>query len=204
MISATIQSQNAQVVIRSVQTLPERVLQAVEIGLARGLLALVGVIQKEWIQDGARVNGELGPGARLHSVTGRLRSGMWSTAKRRGAAVIGQVGNAVKYAAFHEFGFHGVENVRAHTRVIGQMNSAGNAIDTRRAIRSNTGEFLGYKESRKASSKFQRSGFSTVQYVQAHQRRVNYAGKPFVRPALIQQTPMILGEIRKELASIQN
>lgn len=203
MIKATITSQNEQLVIASAKTLDARILQACEIGLAEGLLQTVGVVQREFIQDGPRVKGELGPGARLHSVTGRLRSGMQSDAKKSGNQVIGRIGNNVKYAAFHEFGFHGTQNVRAHSRVIDQVNAKGQQIDTRRAIRSDKGELLGFKESRKASVKFQKSGMVTVQFVRAHARTVNYPGKPFVRPALNKMTPVILEEIRKELSTLK-
>lgn len=204
-MKAQITSKNEQIAVRSLETLPERILQAAETGLARALLLVVGIIQTEWIQDGARIKGELSPGARLHSVTGRLRSGMQSSVTRSANAVIGQLGNNVKYAAFHEFGFHGTVNVRAHSRVTQQFSGElDEETDTRRAIRSNSGELLGYKESRKASAKFQKSGFVTVQFVKAHSRRVNYQGKPFVRPALEQNRGLILEEIRKELALIKN
>jgi phage gpG-like protein len=205
MIKATITSQNERVVLASVEALPNRILQALETGLARALLGLVGIVQTQWIQDGARIKGELGPGARLHSVTGRLRSGMQSSVKRSGETVIGSIGNSVKYAAFHEFGFHGTVNVRAHARVTEQFSGAlDEETDTRRPIRSNTGDLLGFKESRKASTKFQKGGFVNVQFVKAHTRQVNYQGKPFVRPALNANGPLILGEINKELAAIQN
>ena len=203
MIKATVTAQNEQVVIKSAETLDDRILQALGTGLARGLLITVGVVQREFIQDGPRIKGEFGPGARLHSVTGRLRTGTWSKVSRRGQQVVGNIGNNVKYAAFHEFGFHGVQNVRAQSRVIDQVNGAGRQIDTRRAIRSDKGELLGFKESRKASTKFQKTGVVLVQYVKAHQRKVNYQGKPFVRPALLQQTPVIKGELQKELATVK-
>lgn len=203
MISATITSKNEQVVIASLQTLEDRLLQACETGLARGLLILVGIVQRDWIQDGARIKGEFGPGARLHSVTGRLRSGMQSQVQRTGQRVVGRIGNNVKYAAFHEFGFHGTQNVRAHSRVIDQANAKGQQIDTRRAIRSDKGVLLGYKESRKASTKFQRSGLVTVQFVKAHARTVNYPGKPFVRPALEANAEMLTSEITKGLSLVK-
>jgi phage gpG-like protein len=204
MIKATITSQNERLVVASLEALDAKLLQAAETGLARGLLALVSIVQTEWIQDGARRKGELGPGARLHSISGRLRQGMQSRVRRSANAVIGEIGNNVKYAAFHEFGFHGVQNVRAHARVVEQYSGALDLeTDTRRAIRSNTGEFLGYKESRKASAKFQKSGIVMVQYVKAHQRRVRYPGRPFVRPALNANLEMITGEIRKEMNAVE-
>ena len=195
MIKATITAKNEQLVIESAKTLDARLLQACEIGLARGLQSVVTVAQLEYL-SGPRP-------ARIQSVTGSLRQRMTSRVSRAGNRVIGRVGNNVKYAAFHEFGFHGTQNVRAHSRVMDQVNAAGNPVDTRRAVRSDTGALLGFKESRKASTKFQKSGFVAVQYVRAHARRVNYAGKPFVRPALTQQIPVIRQEIIKELKLVK-
>lgn len=204
MIKATITAKNEQVVAASLKSLDDRLLQAVQTGLARGLLILVGKVQREWIQDGPRISGELGPGARLHSVTGRLRSGMQSSAAIRGQRVVGRIGNSVKYAAYHEFGFHGTINVRAHSRVMDQRTGLLDwSVDTRRAIRSDKGVLLGFKESRKASTKFQKGGFVTVQFVKAHSRQVNYPGKPFVRPALEANGPMLFQEIGKELATVK-
>lgn len=192
MISGRITSQNEQVVIANLEATPEKLLQAAEIGLARGLLSVVAKSQLEYLA-GPRPN-------KIQSVTGRLRQGVTSAVTRTADRVNGQVGNAVKYAAFHEFGFHGVMNVRAHTRVTQQFSGElDEETDTRRAIRNRDGELLGFKESRKASVKFQKTGFVNVQFVKAHSRKVNYAGKPFVRPALEAQLPVILQEITKEM-----
>jgi phage gpG-like protein len=45
-------------------------------------------------------------------------------------------------------------------------------------------------------------GLTTVEFTRAHQRKVNYAGRPFLRPALEEGEPIILEEIRKALAGI--
>jgi phage gpG-like protein len=45
------------------------------------------------------------------------------------------VGTNVAYGAFHEFGFRGVQNVKAHTRVISQVDRFGAEIDSRRVLR---------------------------------------------------------------------
>jgi len=195
MIKTNITAKNEQLAIQSAQTLDARILQALSIGLARGLLLVVGVAQREFL-SGPRP-------AKVQAVTGRLRQGMASRVLVSGQRVVGRVGNAVKYAAYHEFGFHGTINVRAHSRVLDQVNAKGQQIDTRRAIVSDTGEVRGFKESRKASTKFQRSGFATVQFVKAHSRQVNYAGKPYTRPALEKMTPNLIEEIRKELALLK-
>jgi len=207
MIRVSIKAEGEQAALNSAKTLDERILKAADTGLKSGLLMTVGIAQREFIQDGARVKGEYLPGARLHSVTGNLRRQMNTGTKRTADHVEGFIGNTAKYAAFHEFGFHGVQNVRAHSRVMRQLtddeNWGGEDIDTRRPIRNAAGELLGFKESRKASAKFQKKGFALVQFVKAHARKLNYPGKPFVRPALLRMQPVIIGEIVKELNTLK-
>lgn len=198
MISATITAKNEQLVIAGLKTLDERVLQAAETGLARGLLFVVAAAQREYL-SGPR------PG-KIQSVTGRLRQSVSSNVTRSGDRVVGRVGSAVKYAAFHEFGFHGVQNVKAHSRVIDQTfgNYADSVKGTRKKAVSDTGEVLGFTESRKRAASRQRTGIVSVQFVKAHSRNVNYAGKPFVRPALEAMTPQIKAEIVKDLNATKN
>ena len=196
MISATIISKNEQLVIKHAQGLESRILQALETGLANGLLMVVGMAQREYL-SGPRPT-------KIQSITGNLRQRVTSSVTRAGAALLGRVGNSAKYAAYHEFGFHGTVNVRGHSRVTEQFSGElDEETDTRRAVRNNKGELLGYKESRKASTKFQKTGHVAVQFVKAHSRRVNYAGKPYVRPALERLTPKITEEIKKNLDLIK-
>lgn len=204
MVNVKVQTpKDEQVTIAAAAAVDDRVLQAMETGLANALLQLVGIVQREYIQDGARTKGELGPGARIHSVTGRLRQGMQHSVKSGGNRITGTIGNNVKYAAYHEFGFHGTVNVRAHTRVTQQFSGELDLeTDTRRAIRTRDGQFLGYKESRKASTKFQKTGFVAVQFVKAHARNVQYQGRPFVRPALAANETLIVSEISRQLQTI--
>jgi hypothetical protein len=196
MISATITAKNEQLVITGLKTLDERVLQAAETGLARGLLLVVAKSQLEYL-NGPR------PG-KIQSVTGRLRQSVTSNVTRSADRVIGRVGSAVKYAAFHEFGFHGVQNVKAHTRVVDQTftDYSDSVKGSRKSAVSDQGELLGFKESRKRAASRQRTGLVSVQFVKAHSRQVNYAGKPFVRPALEAMTPQIGAEIAKDLKAL--
>lgn len=191
MISATIKAKNEQLVIAGLKTLDARVLQAAETGLARGLLLVVAKSQLEYL-SGPRP-------AKIQSVTGRLRQSVTSNVTRSADRVIGRIGSAVKYAAFHEFGFHGVMNVKAHTRVTQNINAKGDSI-------ASTGKVIsGVVQSRKVIAGKQRGGFVSVQFVRAHSRQVNYAGKPFVRPALEALQPQIKAEIVKDLnATKQN
>jgi phage gpG-like protein len=198
MISATITAKNEQLVIAGLKALDEVVLQAAETGLARGLLLVVASSQREYL-SGPRPN-------KIQSVTGRLRQSVTSNVTRSADRVVGRVGSSVKYAAFHEFGFHGVQNVRAHSRVMDQTFGGyeDSVRGTRKQAVSDKGEVLGFTESRKRAARRQRGGFVSVQFVRAHSRRVNYAGKPFVRPALEQLTPQISTEITKELNATKN
>lgn len=187
MISATITAKNEQLVIAGLKTLDERVLQAAETGLARGLEFVVSTARLEYLS-----------GKPLRRITGRLQSGMTKSVTRSGDRVIGLVGNNVKYAAFHEFGFHGVMNVKAHTRVMQNINAKGESI-------ASTGKVIsGVVQTRKEIAKKQRGGMVSVQFVRSHNRQVNYAGKPFVRPALEQMTPQIKIEIQKDLNATKN
>jgi phage gpG-like protein len=181
-----------------------RVLQAIETGLARGLLIAAGDAQKNFIQDGPRLKGEFGPGARLTSRSGALRKSINTKTNRTQNVVRGEIGSVLKYAAIHEFGFHGVMNVRAHVRATGQWtddpNWGGEQIDTRRQWTDRDGNFLGFRDTRKQAARSQKKGFVTVQFVKAHTRRVDYAGKPYIRPALARTD--IVGEINAELAKL--
>lgn len=188
-----ITAQNEQLVIKRLTELPDKAVGACARALQRGLLGAMSIAQLRYL-SGPR------PG-RIQSITGRLRMGMNSQVEIKDGQVIGKLGNNVKYAAFHEFGFHGVVNVRAHTRAISNMRARGEKDMRKRAV-SLEGDFLGFMESRKRASRRQRTGFVGVQFVKAHQRKLNYAGKPFTRPALDAATPMILDEINRELKAL--
>ena len=196
-------NQNEQLVIKKLAELDDKVVGACARAMQRGLLGAVAKAQLEYL-SGPR------PG-KIQSISGRLRMGMNSSITISSDGVTGNIGNNVKYAAFHEFGFHGVVNVRAHSRVISQTTQGRNSLEsyadstrsTRKRANSLDGEFLGFMESRKRASGRQRTGFVGVQFVKAHQRKVDYAGKPFTRPALEAMTPFILEEINTELKALK-
>lgn len=74
---------------------------------------------------------------------------------------MGRVVSNLSYAAYQEFGFHGVEQVKAHSR--------------NECFGRQTKPFM----------------------VPAHSRNVDYAGKPYARPALAAVTPRVV-EIHKQ------
>jgi phage gpG-like protein len=52
--------------------------------------------------------------------TGTLRRSIHNDVTATGGTVTGIVGTNMEYAAFHEYGFHGTENVKEHMRTIKQ------------------------------------------------------------------------------------
>jgi HK97 gp10 family phage protein len=87
----------------------------------------------------------------LRSITGALRSSINYDVVENGNRVTLKVGSDSPYAAYHEYGYHGVENVRAHTRL----------------------------------------GFPVREFT----RNVNYAGNPYLRPAIEEYQDLINEEV---------
>lgn len=197
-----ITEKNASGVAAKIATVPERLQNAIATGLQRGLLEAARVTQMEFL-SGPRPS-------KLDAVTTRLRNSIVTEVTQTANTIIGREGTNVPYAAIHEFGFHGVVNVKAFTRVTDQSFAGAKTSDTyadsvrgtRKSIFNDKGEFQGFAESRKRAAGRQRTGSVGIQFVKAHTRRVDYAGKPFIRPAIEQSMPLILGEINKEVAAI--
>lgn len=79
------------------------------------ILTKIGIDLSGWVQQ-QKLQGQV-----LHHRTGWLSSHVHPQTKQQGMSVTTTVGidkNAVPYAAIHEFGFTGQENVRAHQRTI--------------------------------------------------------------------------------------
>lgn len=193
-MQARITSKNAQLVIRSAETLPARIEGAMATGLRRGLLGVVAIAQLEYL-SGPR------PG-KIQSISGRLRQSVTSEVEQSPGRIVGRVGSAVKYAAFHEFGFHGVVNVRAHTRALQAFTESGGeqSLDLGPVV-SDTGELLGFKRTRKQAATRLQKGFVSVGFVRAHRRKVDYAGKPYLRPAIDKVD--LAGEINRAVADLK-
>ena len=165
-------------------------LQKVEIALNRGMQRALGTAMRKYL-SGPRPQ-------KLGVVTRRLRDSITARVVRSEESVRGQLGTNVPYAGYHELGFHGSVNVSAHTRTVKELYQ-GRTLDSRRPIRDRDGNVIGYKESRTTASR--RNGtLGITQQVRAHTRRIDYAGRPFLAPALKESLPFILREIRSELA----
>ena len=186
MIEATINDRAISVVLKPVDQLQADVMKAAGIGLARGLQFAVGVAQREFL-SGPRPD-------KLDVRTTRLRQSMTCAVETTSDGIRGMIGSNVLYAAFHEFGFSGVQNVSSFTRVIGQVSKGGLEVDTRSKRK--------YSESRKRGAERQKSGYTLVEFVQAHTRKINYKGRPFARPALEKSMPRILSEIKDEIGHL--
>jgi len=195
----TIRRPNTTLVLKQLAELKPQILKAGERGLRRGLLGTVAMSQRSYL-SGPRP-------LRLDVRTARLRNSISAETKIvPGKGVVGTIGSNVKYAALHEFGFRGGTGVRGHTRVTKQLNSKGEAIDSRRHFRERSftpgepGKFIGFRDSRKQAQRGVAA--NQVQFVKAHTRKLNYAGRPFLSTALKRMQPIILDEIAKELAKI--
>lgn len=197
MIEARLKEKDFAVVLKGVSSLPAAVLQAGARGLARALLQTAGVVQNQYL-TGPRP-------AHLAEVTGRLRKSITTEVTQTADNVIGKIGSNVPYAAFHEFGFVGVQNVRQHLRFSHAVNASGAPVEIRpRPIRDREGAIVGYKENfLRAAKRAGRAGQVSKIYainVRAHTRQINYAGRPFIFPALQQSWPLIVETVKTALA----
>ncbi len=176
MIKVSIIRANEQTVINSLATTDERVLLALGQGLEAGLLLAVGRAQTNYL-SGPR------PG-KLNVITTRLRGSITEEVTTAAQTVTGVIGTNVPYAAYHEFGFHGTVQVKGFNRVTHLVNGKNQMLA---------------KGGKKNAAKL-KTGFVGVSPVHAHPRRINYAGKPFLRPAL--NDTDIAGEINAATAKV--
>ena len=149
--------------------MPDKVVDAVEKRVQRVVKRLEAIVKAD------KLTGQV-----LHVRTGTLRRSIHSDVKSNGTQVIGTVGTNVVYAAFHEYGFNGVENVKEHMRQlkatavlhtkgkkVGTVNKAATAKQPGRAVK-----------------------------VRAHTRQVNYPAHSFLRSTLREQTEYAKNEMR--------
>ena len=193
-MNASVNSNGFAIVLQKLRKLPAEIDAAGERALKAGLLYAVGVVQRDFLQGPRPL--------RLGEITARLRNSITSRTERGEKGVIGHMGTNVKYGAFHEYGFRGIQSVRSHVRVTKQFNGAGNAVDTRSPVYDPKGKLVGFKQSRKASSGKLKSGGVGIAFVKAHNRNVNYKGRPFIRPGLTKSMPVIMRHLGDELSKI--
>ena len=154
---------------------------AVAQGLHRGLQGTASLSQRSYL-SGPRPT-------QLDVVTTRLRNSIAIAVNDDGREITGRIGSNVRYARFHELGFRGIQNVAAHNRVVAIINkngvriTGGHLARKRGVIKDRSGNVVGYKRTMSVAAKLAKGKAVTVR-VSAHQRRINYAGRPFIRPAL--------------------
>jgi len=71
-------------------------------------------------------------GGVLNKRTGRLRDSIHIETDNTAGAVVARVGTDVEYAAYHEYGFSGTEQVREHLRTI--TEAFGRPLETPRDV----------------------------------------------------------------------
>ena len=199
MLDITTTSKNYAVVFRQMRTYDDRVIDAAEIGIARGLEQAVSISQNQYLNATRLMKGEQGPKRGLSELTGRLRRSIVQKTSRTSEGVVGRIGTNVPYGRYHELGFHGTINIPAHQRLPGRQFQMGNLT-----IGERTAERLGLltkrgKLRKRANAVEVDDSRLVASDVRAHQRTVNYAGRPFLRPAVKEALPLVLKAIREEL-----
>jgi phage gpG-like protein len=117
----------------------------------------------------------------LHVRTGTLRRSIHSDVKSDGSQIVGTVGTNLIYAAYHEYGFNGTENVKEHMRQIKQA-----AILHTKGARAGT-------VNKAATAK--QHGPAQMAKVRAHTRHVNYPAHSFLRTTLREQEQFAKNEL---------
>ena len=192
-------TRNFALVLRTLDQTPARVNSAARTGLKRGLLIAAGIAQREFL-SGPRPE-------KLDVRTTRLRNSISTEVEQLPDRVKGKIGSNVAYAAYHEFGFHGTQTVRAHTRVLQTLVKNQNligpgyvAVDTRRQLFDAKGNFIGMRDTKKRDAgRRRKNAIILVDFRASYQRKVNYAGRPYVRPAVRKAMPQIVTEIQKDI-----
>lgn len=190
---------NYPVIVAKLRQLAPALRGPVERGLMRGLEQVSRTSQNRYL-SGPRPQ-------RLGVVTTRLRQSIAIKTRDDGTNIVGRVGSNVAYAAFHEFGFKGSVPVAAHTRVTSVSNVRGIIRGAelrmlRGPIQDQAGNVVGYKRSLKSALGKSKVRSVGIAFVKAHTRRMDYAGRPFIRPALERERDLIVREIERGLTGI--
>lgn len=195
MIQARCTTKGFALVISGLETAGPRIDSAAVRALDWGLESAIGVAMREFL-TGPRP-------ARLGVRSGRLRGSLQKriTASKNGIRAL--LGSNIPYAPFHEFGFHGTQQVAAHTRIMAQFRQTKTGLipaDPRRKYTSDTGQFIGYRDTRGQAAKRLKGGLiSFEQQVRAHTRNISYDGRPYLRPAFEKIGPALVERLKLEL-----
>lgn len=187
------QPKNFPIVLAFTKDVDEFVLAKAAVGLRRGLEFARTISMREFL-SGPRP-------AKLDVISGRLRNSVAIDVKASDKGVVGRIGSNVKYAKFHEFGFEGSVNVRSHTRHI-EDKLAGGGTRGVKLIRDRAGNVVGQKRESLNSAAARGVEFME-QTVKAHTRKLNYKGRPFIKPALVKAQPLIKQAVLEEIAKVR-
>lgn len=110
--------------------------------------------------------------SRLGVVSGRLHSSITSEVTQDGDDFEAKVGTNVEYAAMWEFGFHGTQQVDAHTRVVTQV--FGRPV----------------------------KGGSLIEKVRGFSRKVDNDARPFLKPAIDDALPQLEVDVGQVMESL--
>lgn len=208
-MNATIkQDGSTRFAIRGLLMLDARALQAAGKGLASGLETISGIAQQKFL-SGPR------PSV-LDVVTTRLRGSIETKVEPKGEGLVGRIGSNVPHATTHEFGLVGRAPIAVREHERSRENQLGQGLV--RLRQTNQGKFLsdlyhlgpggsitGRKRTLKQVARKQnRLEEIETGRVRAHERKnFKYQGRPFLRPAIEQGRPLMLEEIKRQLATLK-
>ena len=202
-MNVNLRQPNISVAVKGLNTLDAATVQAAARGLVIGLQHAVGVAQRKYL-SGPR------PSV-LDVVTTRLRGSITSSVEVNGTTARGVIGSNVTYAPFHEFGFQGNVRVREHTRAVDNLGKLAKVRVDKKGKRSSSyyryakdGSVIGYKTTLAKLAAAQGKATEVDYQTRAeHERKVNYKGRPFIRPAVLDSANVIAAEVRKQLAALK-
>ena len=143
-------------------------------------------IERLSIQLQAKVKDEKLSGQVLHVRSGTLRRSINRVVKQDGDTTIAQVGTNVVYAHIHEYGFDGIESVRAYVRRSSQQMALARYRTNKLGERI---EILGsYKKA---------GGTPGEVNVRAHTRHMVMPERSYLRSSLREMAPDIRQQIRE-------
>ena len=151
-------------------------------------------------EEGARltniVKEEKLEGQVLNCRTGALQASVHFGVDREGGLDVGYIGANTAYAARHEFGFVGVEQVREHLR-------------RRYSVSDQLREYFEKNSPKKKLSDAKRKSMMTctIETVRAHQRSVNYPAHSYLRSTVAENADQIeaaLDEAVRDAISIMD
>lgn len=148
--------------------MPDKIIDAVTKRIQRVVLRIEGIVKSD------KLSGQV-----LHVQTGTLRRSIHSDVKSNGTQIVGTVGTNIIYAAYHEYGFTGVQNVKEHIRMV----KAAAVLHTKGKRAGTVNKAATAKQAANSVN------------VRAHTRNVKYSGKSFLRSTLKEQKEYAQSEI---------